>query len=78
MSSTHTLTRRKPHLYMESRARVKRAGMGQGRIARKLVILTHKNETEKKWSGRRLRNINELTAFNKKWQWVIVHCAWTG
>lgn len=73
MSSTHTLTRKKPHLYMESRARVKRAGMGQGRIARELVILTHK-----KWPGRRLRNISEFTAFNKKWQWAIVHCAWTG
>lgn len=43
MNSTHRLTREKPHLYVDSRAGVKRAGMGQGGIAREPVVLTHKN-----------------------------------
>lgn len=43
MSSTHTLAREKPHLYMDSRAGVKRAGMGRGGVVREPVILTHKN-----------------------------------
>lgn len=42
MNSTHRLTREKPHVYMDSRVGVKRAGMGQGGIAREPVVLTHK------------------------------------
>lgn len=43
MNSTHTLTREKPHLYMDSRAEVKRAGIGRGGVVREPVILTHTN-----------------------------------